>query len=114
MAPIVPYGPIVANGSHYTQWRCSLSPPADERESVQMKTFVKWLNSHLAQIDCHVTDLYRDLRDGVILTRLLGLLSGETMPRPTRGRMRIHSLETVINGSQWGFGVLIGFDLGSL
>uniref|UniRef100_A0A674GD67 Spectrin beta chain n=1 Tax=Taeniopygia guttata TaxID=59729 RepID=A0A674GD67_TAEGU len=65
-----------------------------EREAVQKKTFTKWVNSHLAQ-GSHLGDLYSDLRDGRLLLRLLEGLSGETLPRPTRGRMRIHCLENV-------------------
>uniref|UniRef100_A0A8U7NM17 Uncharacterized protein n=1 Tax=Corvus moneduloides TaxID=1196302 RepID=A0A8U7NM17_CORMO len=66
----------------------------DEREAVQKKTFTKWVNSHLAG-GSHLGDLYSDLRDGRLLLRLLEGLSGETLPRPTRGRMRIHCLENV-------------------
>uniref|UniRef100_A0A8V5GVS2 Spectrin beta chain n=1 Tax=Melopsittacus undulatus TaxID=13146 RepID=A0A8V5GVS2_MELUD len=74
---------------------------ADEREAVQKKTFTKWLNSHLARASCRVGDLYCDLRDGFVLTRLLEVLSGEQLPRPTRGRMRIHSLENVDKALQF-------------
>ncbi|XP_006745523.1 spectrin beta chain, non-erythrocytic 4 [Leptonychotes weddellii] len=74
---------------------------ADEREAVQKKTFTKWVNSHLARVGCHIVDLYADLRDGFVLTRLLEVLSGEQLPRPTRGRMRIHSLENVDKALQF-------------
>ncbi|RXM35304.1 Spectrin beta chain, erythrocytic [Acipenser ruthenus] len=59
------------------------------------KTFTKWVNSHLARVACRIADLYNDLRDGYMLTRLLEVLSGEQLPKPTRGRMRIHCLENV-------------------
>uniref|UniRef100_A0A673VQ20 Spectrin beta, non-erythrocytic 4 n=1 Tax=Suricata suricatta TaxID=37032 RepID=A0A673VQ20_SURSU len=75
--------------------------PSDEREAVQKKTFTKWVNSHLARVGCHIGDLYADLRDGFVLTRLLEVLSGEQLPRPTRGRMRIHSLENVDKALQF-------------
>uniref|UniRef100_A0A8D0Y4I7 Spectrin beta, non-erythrocytic 4 n=1 Tax=Sus scrofa TaxID=9823 RepID=A0A8D0Y4I7_PIG len=52
---------------------------ADEREAVQKKTFTKWVNSHLARVGCHIGDLYADLRDGFVLTRLLEVLSGEQL-----------------------------------
>ncbi|MGH0151910.1 UNVERIFIED_CONTAM: hypothetical protein FKN15_020717 [Acipenser sinensis] len=68
---------------------------ADERDAVQKKTFTKWVNSHLARVACRIADLYNDLRDGYMLTRLLEVLSGEQLPKPTRGRMRIHCLENV-------------------
>lgn len=68
---------------------------ADERESVQKKTFLKWVNSHLARVGCKIQDLYVDLRDGKMLIRLLEVLSGERLPNPTKGKMRIHCLENV-------------------
>ncbi|XP_067170580.1 spectrin beta chain, non-erythrocytic 4 [Apteryx mantelli] len=74
---------------------------ADERDAVQKKTFTKWVNSHLARVSCRITDLYADLRDGYVLTRLLEVLSGEQLPKPTRGRMRIHSLENVDKALQF-------------
>ncbi|XP_018598343.1 spectrin beta chain, non-erythrocytic 4 isoform X2 [Scleropages formosus] len=74
---------------------------ADERDAVQKKTFTKWVNSHLARVSCRIADLYNDLRDGYMLTRLLEVLSGEPLPRPTRGRMRIHCLENVDKALQF-------------
>ena len=52
---------------------------------MQKKTFTKWVNSHLARIGCHIGDLYADLRDGFVLTRLLEVLSGEQLVRGPRG-----------------------------
>ncbi|KAI3354004.1 hypothetical protein L3Q82_018560, partial [Scortum barcoo] len=75
--------------------------PSDERDAVQKKTFTKWVNSHLARVSCRISDLYNDLRDGYMLTRLLEVLSGELLPRPTRGRMRIHCLENVDKALQF-------------
>ncbi|MBN3307478.1 SPTN4 protein, partial [Amia calva] len=74
---------------------------ADERDAVQKKTFTKWVNSHLARVSCRIADLYNDLRDGYMLTRLLEVLSGELLPKPTRGRMRIHCLENVDKALQF-------------
>ncbi|XP_067831261.1 spectrin beta chain, non-erythrocytic 1-like isoform X2 [Heptranchias perlo] len=74
---------------------------ADERDAVQKKTFTKWVNSHLSRVLCRITDLYLDLRDGCVLTKLLEVLSGEQLPKPTRGRMRIHSLENVDKALQF-------------
>jgi hypothetical protein len=71
---------------------------AVERELVQKKTFTKWVNSHLIRSgygNSRVQDLYIDLRDGRVLLRLLEILSSERLPRPTRGKMRIHCLENV-------------------
>lgn len=46
---------------------------------MQKKTFTKWVNSHLARVSCRISDLYNDLRDGYMLTRLLEVLSGELL-----------------------------------
>ncbi|XP_067847419.1 spectrin beta chain, non-erythrocytic 1-like isoform X2 [Heptranchias perlo] len=73
----------------------------DEREVVQKKTFTKWVNSHLARVTCRITDLYTDLRDGRMLIKLLEVLSGEQLPKPTKGRMRIHCLENVDKALQF-------------
>lgn len=51
----------------------------DERESVQKKTFQKWVNSHLVRVSCRIGDLYVDLRDGKMLLKLLEVLSGERL-----------------------------------
>lgn len=75
--------------------RSRIKALADEREAVQKKTFTKWVNSHLARVGCRIGDLYLDLRDGKMLIKLLEVLSGERLPRPTKGKMRIHCLENV-------------------
>uniref|UniRef100_A0A673I3I1 Spectrin beta chain n=1 Tax=Sinocyclocheilus rhinocerous TaxID=307959 RepID=A0A673I3I1_9TELE len=71
------------------------------REAVQKKTFTKWVNSILARVSCRISDLYLDLRDGRMLIKLLEVLSGERLPKPTKGRMRIHCLENVDKALQF-------------
>ncbi|XP_039922205.1 spectrin beta chain, erythrocytic isoform X1 [Hirundo rustica] len=81
--------------------RSRIKALADEREAVQKKTFTKWVNSHLARVTCRISDLYMDLRDGRVLIKLLEVLSGELLPKPTKGRMRIHCLENVDKALQF-------------
>uniref|UniRef100_A0AAR5QGN6 Spectrin beta chain, non-erythrocytic 2 n=2 Tax=Dendroctonus ponderosae TaxID=77166 RepID=A0AAR5QGN6_DENPD len=81
--------------------RSRIKALADERESVQKKTFQKWVNSHLVRVNSRITDLYTDLRDGKNLIKLLEVLSGERLPRPTKGKMRIHCLENVDKALQF-------------
>uniref|UniRef100_A0A8C2CTL6 Spectrin beta chain n=1 Tax=Cyprinus carpio TaxID=7962 RepID=A0A8C2CTL6_CYPCA len=81
--------------------RSRIKALADEREAVQKKTFTKWVNSILARVSCRISDLYLDLRDGRMLIKLLEVLSGERLPRPTKGRMRIHCLENVDKALQF-------------
>ena len=89
----------------------------DEREDIQKKAFTKWINNQLEKVSrgrCRhslharycasplqaktnvpsaVTDLFQDLRDGVVLLRLLEVLTGndyvgheQTSPRLTSAR----------------------------
>ncbi|KAJ8913948.1 hypothetical protein NQ315_015185 [Exocentrus adspersus] len=81
--------------------RSRIKALADERESVQKKTFQKWVNSHLVRVNSRITDLYCDMRDGKNLIKLLEVLSGERLPRPTKGKMRIHCLENVDKALQF-------------
>ncbi|CAG0894530.1 unnamed protein product, partial [Darwinula stevensoni] len=81
--------------------RSRIKALADERESVQKKTFTKWVNSHLIRLNSRIGDLYLDLRDGKMLMKLLEILSGERLPRPTKGKMRIHCLENVDKALQF-------------
>ncbi|XP_075902338.1 spectrin beta chain, non-erythrocytic 1-like isoform X1 [Nelusetta ayraudi] len=86
---------------NYNQLEGRFKQLQDEREAVQKKTFTKWVNSHLSRVSCRITDLYMDLRDGRSLIKLLEVLSGERLPKPTKGRMRIHCLENVDKALQF-------------
>lgn len=68
---------------------------------MQKKTFLKWVNSHLVRANARAADLYTDLRDGKNLLKLLEILSGERLPKPTKGKMRIHCLENVDKALQF-------------
>lgn len=59
------------------------------------------MNSHLVRVNSRITDLYLDMRDGKNLIKLLEVLSGERLPRPTKGKMRIHCLENVDKALQF-------------
>lgn len=65
----------------------------NEHQTVQKKTFIRWINSQLNQINLSIGKL-SDLRDGVSLIALLVILSGEKM-RPEKGIMRLHQLANV-------------------
>jgi chromosome segregation ATPase len=67
---------------------------ADERDSVQRKTFTKWVNRHLNKAGLEVKDLFQDLRDGHKLLRLLEMFTGERLV-PEKGRMRFHFMQNV-------------------
>uniref|UniRef100_A0A3P8TDH7 Calponin-homology (CH) domain-containing protein n=1 Tax=Amphiprion percula TaxID=161767 RepID=A0A3P8TDH7_AMPPE len=65
----------------------------DEQEAVQKRTFTKWINSHLAKHvpPLVVTDLFEDIKDGVMLLALLEVLSGQKLPSEQGKKLkRIH------------------------
>uniref|UniRef100_A0A669AZY0 Spectrin beta chain n=1 Tax=Oreochromis niloticus TaxID=8128 RepID=A0A669AZY0_ORENI len=107
LSPTSDYGGPLSPGSggqaafNYNQLEGRFKQLQDEREAVQKKTFTKWVNSHLSRVSCRITDLYMDLRDGRMLIKLLEVLSGERLPKPTKGRMRIHCLENVDKALQF-------------
>ncbi|NWW62036.1 SPTN5 protein, partial [Ifrita kowaldi] len=67
----------------------------EQRMSMQKKTFTNWMNNVFSRnnVKIEIEDIYTDLKDGIPLMKLLELLSGETLPKPSRGRMRVHFLE---------------------
>lgn len=46
-----------------------------------------------SQVGLKIQNLYTELADGTHLLRLLELISGEVLPPPNRGRLRVHFLE---------------------
>ncbi|KAI7804943.1 putative nesprin-1-like, partial [Triplophysa rosa] len=70
----------------------------DEQESVQKRTFTKWINSHLAKHKppLEVNDLFEDIKDGVKLLALLEVLSGQRLPcEQGRQLKRIHWVSNI-------------------
>ncbi|XP_063803707.1 spectrin beta chain, non-erythrocytic 5 isoform X2 [Pseudophryne corroboree] len=66
----------------------------EQRMLMQKKTFTNWMNNIYRQHNSiPITDIYIDLCDGLYLLRLLEFISGEQLPKPARGKMRVHFLE---------------------
>ena len=68
---------------------------SNEWERQQTKTFTAWVNSHLSKRDMKIEDIARDLSDGRKLLALLEIIADETLPKPSRGTMKIHHVENV-------------------
>uniref|UniRef100_A0A8C3ND41 Uncharacterized protein n=1 Tax=Geospiza parvula TaxID=87175 RepID=A0A8C3ND41_GEOPR len=64
----------------------------EQRMSMQKKTFTNWMNNVFSRNNVG-KDIYTDLKDGISLMKLLELLSGEALPKPSQGKMRVHFLE---------------------
>uniref|UniRef100_A0A670IV44 Calponin-homology (CH) domain-containing protein n=1 Tax=Podarcis muralis TaxID=64176 RepID=A0A670IV44_PODMU len=68
------------------------------QESVQKRTFTKWINTHLAKRNppMVVNDLFEDIKDGIVLISLLEVLSGQKLPcEQGRKLKRIHGVANI-------------------
>ncbi|XP_031413388.1 alpha-actinin-4, partial [Meleagris gallopavo] len=61
----------------------------------QGKTFTAWCNSHLRKAGTQIENIDEDFRDGLKLMLLLEVISGERLPKPERGKMRVHKINNV-------------------
>ncbi|XP_035276172.1 LOW QUALITY PROTEIN: dystrophin [Anguilla anguilla] len=67
----------------------------DEHDSVQKKTFTKWINGHFSKTGkTPIKDMFSDLRDGRKLLDLLESLTGNVLTKE-RGSTRVHALNNV-------------------
>jgi hypothetical protein len=76
------------------EWeREGLLDPAWEKQ--QRKTFTAWVNSHLRKAGTQIENIEEDFRNGLKLMLLLEVISGETLQKPDRGKMRFHKIANV-------------------
>ncbi|XP_022658271.1 alpha-actinin isoform X2 [Varroa destructor] len=59
------------------------------------KTFTAWCNSHLRKAGTQIDNIEEDFRNGLKLMLLLEVISGETLGKPDRGKMRFHKIANV-------------------
>ncbi|CAH8521505.1 unnamed protein product [Schistosoma haematobium] len=64
-------------------------------ELQQKKTFTAWCNAHLRNVNKRINVIENDFRDGVMLIKLLEVISGESLPGPERGMLRFHKIANV-------------------
>ncbi|XP_037606999.1 dystrophin isoform X1 [Sebastes umbrosus] len=73
----------------------SSSLDLDEHDSVQKKTFTKWINAQFSKTGkTPIKDMFSDLRDGRKLLDLLESLTGTVLTKE-RGSTRVHALNNV-------------------
>jgi len=90
--------PIAANRSLSRCRRCVL----DARVNLnRLQTFTAWCNSHLRKAGTQIETIEEDFRNGLKLMLLLEIISGEQLPKPDRGKMRIHKLSNVNKALQF-------------
>ncbi|KAH0620636.1 hypothetical protein JD844_021299 [Phrynosoma platyrhinos] len=67
----------------------------EQRMAMQKKTFTNWINNifYKHAVNHRIQDLYTELKDGIHFLQLLELLSAEQLPKPNKGKMRVHFLE---------------------
>ncbi|KAL7980773.1 hypothetical protein Chor_001927 [Crotalus horridus] len=63
--------------------------------STDTQTFTAWCNSHLRKAGTQIENIDEDFRDGLKLMLLLEVISGERLPKPERGKMRVHKINNV-------------------
>jgi len=68
---------------------------------VALQTFTAWCNSHLRKAGTQIEVIEEDFRNGLKLMLLLEIISGEQLPKPDRGKMRIHKLSNVNKALQF-------------
>lgn len=67
-------------------------------ELVQKKTFTKWFNAHLHKAGHRdvISDLQKDLANGILLHKLLEAISGQKLPKINANpRMRLQNIENL-------------------
>ncbi|CAJ0928325.1 unnamed protein product [Ranitomeya imitator] len=62
---------------------------------LERQTFTAWCNSHLRKAGTQIENIDEDFRDGLKLMLLLEVISGERLPKPERGKMRVHKISNV-------------------
>ncbi|KAM6905771.1 utrophin [Lycodopsis pacificus] len=85
----------IAEGGANEEFNDIIKWRSDEHDSVQKKTFTKWINAQLSKTGKPaISDMFSDLRDGRKLLDLLESLTGTVLTKE-RGSTRVHALNNV-------------------
>jgi hypothetical protein len=90
--------PMLASGCRSPAHGCSglslAGPGMDGAGEAGLTPVLPWfLSPSTPQVGIKIQSLYTELADGTHLLRLLELISGEALPAPSPGRLRVHFLE---------------------
>ncbi|KII65648.1 Alpha-actinin-1 [Thelohanellus kitauei] len=66
-----------------------------EWERQQIRTFTAWINFQLKRAGLSIKDISTDLMDGKILTRLLEIISGESLPPTEKKNQCVHQINNL-------------------
>uniref|UniRef100_A0A8C3Y5K7 Actinin alpha 4 n=1 Tax=Catharus ustulatus TaxID=91951 RepID=A0A8C3Y5K7_CATUS len=79
----------------HSDWNPKSQPRPRADAAVAPQTFTAWCNSHLRKAGTQIENIDEDFRDGLKLMLLLEVISGERLPKPERGKMRVHKINNV-------------------
>lgn len=67
-----------------------------DRTKIQIKTFTRWVNTHLADKDLKIDDLSKDFSNGVLLIELIQIISGKKIKKwKKKPKMMAQKLENL-------------------
>eukprot|EP00121_Abeoforma_whisleri_P000366 Awhi_evm1s326 len=61
----------------------------------QIKSFTAWVNAQLIKVGLKVENIGDDFSDGIKLMKLIEVISGDTLPRPEKGKMKLHKIQNI-------------------
>jgi len=81
--------------AHMMQQTSSPQKQNNVWEKQQQKAFTAWVNSQLRKRKIKVTDVEKELSDGVVLTNLMEVVAGVDLKKCGKGKMRIHKIQNL-------------------
>lgn len=91
----LPDNPILFVSIHFNLGDLKSIYPEAHSFFFHLQTFTAWCNSHLRKAGTGIDNIEDDFRNGLKLMLLLEVISGETLPKPDRGKMRFHKIANV-------------------
>eukprot|EP00039_Didymoeca_costata_P018002 m.331716 g.331716 ORF g.331716 m.331716 type:complete len:894 (+) comp16784_c0_seq1:77-2758(+) len=64
-------------------------------EKQQIRAFTAWCNSHLRKRNLKIENIQTDLSDGKLFLALMEIVGDVQLPKPARGKMRIHKIQNL-------------------